>query len=290
MNLSEDQLLGEFHRVEMPMANWKDGIMHIRRMAGMHQQAQKERKNQSNYRTFQAVNKDLISGGHELNKHWRYHKQVIDNLLATSHKTVLESKIGINAAPVEHLRLMGLPSDVLTRIIEHRVHSPFRRKADLLQVYGIGKKYQKEIPKYIEDLPLDVNDSLDGGPVCTSPPLPTPTPTQRNSITKFYGLNSSSSSEPHHTMPVLFRNPDEPCPVLLSLSKPMAVGKLWADSGCARGVGEEKKHVEWSAYVQTLGLEPLIVPCNEQFNLETDTLNRHTRSTVIHVSYKDVIG
>ena len=52
---------------------------------------------------------------------------------------------------------------------------------------------------------------------------------------------------------------------MLSLSKAMTAGDLWADSGCVRGVGGEKEHINWARALKELGLKPLVAPCQEQF-------------------------
>ena len=68
----------------------------------------------------------------------------------------------------------------------------------------------------------------------------------------------------HHTLPVLLYDPEDSNPVLMSMSKSMNVGDLWADTGCVRGVGGDSEHGKLIGHLKKLNLKPVLGPCNEQ--------------------------
>ena len=171
----------------------------------------------------------------------------------------------INTAPIEHLRLLPIPSDAISEIIQFRTQRPIRTTKDFSGIFGVGPKIMEKILVHIKPLMDQAVDPLDGGSAYTHSEMPTPTPSESSAL-DYYGIKRRG---PHMTMPIGWicceQDDGDSC-VLITMKGKIQPGDLWADSGCVRGVGGEDQHEIWSDHLtRHFNLKPVVMPCNEQF-------------------------
>ena len=71
---------------------------------------------------------------------------------------------------------------------------------------------------------------------------------------------------------------DEDISVLIVNKGKAQPGELWAVSGCVRGVGGDDQHEQWTEYLsQKFNLKPMVVPCNERFQLGDGHVERSSK-------------
>ena len=128
----------------------------LRRMATANVLAKTEGTYQNDYRTWTSVNKEFYRDVKMRNEAWKLQRGVLERMQVTKKKQILDRKIDINTAPIEHIQQLDIPAKVLKDLIEMRQQTPFRRIKDLKNVYGLGDKLLEKIEPFLQPLQFDV--------------------------------------------------------------------------------------------------------------------------------------
>ena len=97
---------------------------------------------------------------------WAMHKILIAQLKQSRIDRLLEAKIDINLAPLDHLlclktKCTRLTMEHLDEIVALRQQRPFKKLSDLKSIYGIGVKIVEELQKHLKHLPEEPVDEKD---------------------------------------------------------------------------------------------------------------------------------
>ena len=89
---------------------------------------------------------------------WTCHKTIIAQIKQSRIDKLLEAKIDINLAPLDHLLCLRTKCSHLTiehmdSIVSLRQQRPFKKLSDLKMIYGIGTQIIEELWKYLKPLP-----------------------------------------------------------------------------------------------------------------------------------------
>ena len=167
-------------------AGYSDGrevsqaIRELKRLAEVNIKARQENAYKTDFVTWTSVNKDFYPSVTSRNEAWKLQKRARDILLGSTKRRILDDILDIYTAPIEHLRLLPIPPDVVSELIQFRTQRPFRTTRVLSSIHGVVPKIFKKILSGIKPLTDQVVDPLGGGSPYMHPEVPTPLPQEPN--------------------------------------------------------------------------------------------------------------